>query len=95
MYSSEVSNNGEPDFLRIFSGLVNKPFKDSYFSDFRKVLSAVPVFKNYGERSDNKNCRPVIFSNIFLTIDKLIDCNRYIFVSNIIAGLFLGPGIFY
>ena len=48
----------EPELAYILAELFNKCLKESCFSDFRKVSSVVPVFKNVGERSKAKNYHP-------------------------------------
>ena len=54
-----ILKNGEPDLSHIVAELFNMCLKESRFLDYWKVSSAVPVFKNVGERSMAKNYRPV------------------------------------
>ena len=48
----------------ILAKLFNKCLKESCFPDCWKVSSVVPVFKNVGERSTAKNCRPVSLPSV-------------------------------
>ena len=59
MYSSGVLKNCEPELLYILAQLLNKYLKECCFPDCWKVASAVPVFKDVGERSLAKNYHPV------------------------------------
>ena len=54
-----VLKNCEPELSYILAELFNMCLKESRFPDCWKVSSVVPVFKNVGERSTAKNCRPV------------------------------------
>ena len=54
-----VLKNCEPELSYILAELFNMCLKESRFPDCWKVSSVVPVFKNVGERSAAKNCRPV------------------------------------
>ena len=54
-----VLKNCEPELSYILAELFNKSLKESCFPDCWKVLSAVPVFYNVGERYTAKNYRPV------------------------------------
>ena len=49
----------EPGFSYILAEGLNMCLKKSRFPDCTKFSSVVPVFKNVGERSRAKNCRPV------------------------------------
>ena len=51
--------NCEPELSDILAKLFSKCLKEPCFPHCWKVLSVVPVFKNVGERSKTKNCRPV------------------------------------
>ena len=53
-----ILKNGELELSHILAKLFNS-LKESRFPDFWKVSSAVPVFKNVGERYTAKNYRPV------------------------------------
>ena len=71
-----VLKNCEPELSYILAELVNKYLKGSCFPDFWKVSSVAPVFKNAGERSTAKNCRPVsVVSKFFekLVNDRIVD----------------------
>ena len=54
-----ILKNGELELSHILAKLFNMCLKESRFPDFWKVSSAVPVFKNVGERYTAKNYRPV------------------------------------
>ena len=54
-----VQKNCEPELSYILAELFNKCLKESYFPDYWKVSSVVPVFKIVGERSTAKNYHPV------------------------------------
>ena len=54
-----VQKNCEPELSYILAELFNKCLKETCFPDCWKVSSAVPVFKNVGERSATKNYHPV------------------------------------
>ena len=51
--------NCEPELSYILAEFFSKCLKESCFLDCCKASSVVPVFKNVGERSTVKNCRPV------------------------------------
>ena len=53
-----VLKNCEPELSYILAELINMCLKGC-FPDCWKVSLVVPVFKNVGERSTVKNCRPV------------------------------------
>ena len=73
-----VLNNCEPEFSYTLAELFNECLKDSCFRDCWKVSSAVPVFKNVGERSPAKNCPPVsLLSVVSKVFDKLVN-NRIV-----------------
>ena len=44
--------------------------KESCFPDCQKVSSVVPVFKNVGERSTDRNCHPV---SLLYVVSKVSD----------------------
>ena len=49
-----------PELSYILAKLFNKYLKESCFPDCWKVSPVDPVFKNFGERSTGKNCRPPV-----------------------------------
>ena len=53
-----VLKNCEPELSYILAKLFNMCLKEPSFPDCWKVSPVVPVFKNVGERSTAKNCRP-------------------------------------
>ena len=53
-----VLKNVEPELSYILAKLFNICLKESCFPDCWKFSSVLPVFKNVGERSTAKNCRP-------------------------------------
>ena len=59
-----VLKNCELELSYILAELFNKCLKESCFPDCWKVSSVVSVFKNIGERSTAKNCRPVILLSV-------------------------------
>ena len=69
-----VLKKGEPELSYIPAELFNKYLKESWFPDFCKVSSVVPVFKNVWERPMAKNYHPVsllsVASNVFVKICK-------------------------
>ena len=69
-----VLKNCEPELSYILAKLFNNCLKESCFPDCWKVSSVVPVFKNVGERSTPKYCRPVsrlsVVSKVF---EKLVN----------------------
>ena len=54
-----VLKNCEPELSYILAELFIKCLKESCFPDCWKVSLVLLVFKNVGERSTAKNCRPV------------------------------------
>ena len=75
--SDVVLKNCEPELSYILSELFIMCLK-VFFSDFWKVSSAVPVFKNVGERSTAINYHPVsLFSVVSKVFEKLIN-NRIV-----------------
>ena len=74
-----VLKNCEPELAYILAKLFNKCLNESCFPDCWKVLSVVPVFKNVGERSTDKNYCPVsllfVVSKVFekLVNDRIVD----------------------
>ena len=73
-----VLKNCELELSYILAELFNKCLKESCFPDCWKVLSAVPVFKNIGERSTAKNYCPVsLLSVVSKVFEKLVN-NRIV-----------------
>ena len=73
-----VLKNCEPELSYILAKLFNKCLKESCFPDCWKVSLVVPVFKNVGERSTAKNCRPVsLLSVVSKAFEKLVN-NRIV-----------------
>ena len=73
-----VLNNGESELSFILAELLNNCLKESCFLDCRKVSLVVPIFKNVGERSTAKNCRPVsLISLVSKVFEKLVN-NRIV-----------------
>ena len=73
-----VLMNCEPELSYILAELFNKCLKKSCFPDCWKVSSAVPVFKNVGERSTAKTNRPVsLLSVVSKVFEKLVN-NRIV-----------------
>ena len=69
-----VLKNCEPELSYILAELFNKCLKESYFPDYWKVSSVVPVFKNVGERSTAKNYCPVSFLSVVSKVfEKLVN----------------------
>ena len=76
--------------------LLNICVKESYYLDFGKVSSVIPVLKNIWERSSVKNDRPAsllsVVSKIFKTlvnnrfVDHLEKCGLFQ-ISSMVAGL--------
>ena len=58
--------------------LFNKCLKESRFPDCWKVSSVVPVFKNVGEMSTAKNCRPVSLLSVVSKVFQKLVCNRIV-----------------
>ena len=70
-----VLKNCEPEHLYILAELFNKCLKESCFPEW-KVSLVVTVFKNVGERSTAKNCRPVsLLSVVGKVFEKLVSNN--------------------
>ena len=73
-----VLKNCKPELSYILAELFNKCLRESCFSDFCKVSSVVPVFKNVGERSTAKTYHPVsVLSVVSKVFEKLVN-NRII-----------------
>ena len=73
-----VLKNCEPELSYILTELFNKCLKESCFPDCWKVLSVVPVFKNFGKSSTAKNYRPVsVLSVVSKVFEKLVN-NRIV-----------------
>ena len=73
-----VLKNCEPELSYILAELFNKYLKECCFPDCWKVSSVVPLFKNVGERSTAKNCRPVsLLSVVSKVFEKLVN-NRIV-----------------
>ena len=73
-----VLKNCEPELSYILAKLFNKCLKESYFPDFWKVSSVVPVFNNVGESSTAKNYHPVsLLSMVSKVFIKLVN-NRIV-----------------
>ena len=73
-----VLKNCEPELSYILAKLFNMCLKESCFPDCWKVSSVVSVFKNVGERSTAKNCRPVsLLSVVSKVFQKLVN-NRVV-----------------
>ena len=73
-----VLKNCESEFSYILVELFNKCLKESCFSDYWKVSLVVPVFKNVGERSTDKNYCPVsLLSGVSKVFEKLVN-NRIV-----------------
>ena len=78
-----ILKNCEPELSYILAKLFNKCLKESCFPECWKVSSVVTVFKNVGERSTAKNCRPdsllSVVSKVFekfvnnRIVDQLVD----------------------
>ena len=60
-----VLKNCEHELSYILAELFNICLKESFFPNYLKVSSAVPVFKNVGERSRAKNYHPVSPLSVF------------------------------
>ena len=58
----------EPELLCILVEFINKCLKKSYFPDFCKVSSLVPLLKNVWERSMAKNYSP---ASLFYLVSKV------------------------
>ena len=73
-----VLKNCKPELFYILAELFSKCLKKSYFPDYWKVSSVVPVFKNAGERSTAKNYHPVsLLSVVSKVFEKLVN-NRIV-----------------
>ena len=73
-----VLKNCAPEISYILVELFNKCFNESCFPDCWKVSSAVPVFKNVGERSTAQSYHPVsLLSVVSKVIEKLVN-NRIV-----------------
>ena len=69
-----VLKNCEPELSYIFSEFFNMCLKESCFPDCWKVLLVVILFKNVGERSTAKICRPVsLLSVVNEVFEKLVN----------------------
>ena len=65
---------GEPELSYILTELFNKYLMESCFQECWKVSSAVPLFKNVGERSTAKNYSPVsLLSVVSKVFEKLVN----------------------
>ena len=73
-----VLKNCEPERSFILAELFNKCLKKSCFPYCWKVSSVVPVFKNVGERSTAKNCRPVSVLSMFSKVFEKLVNNRIV-----------------
>ena len=73
-----VLKNCEPELSYILAELFNKCLKESCFPDFWKVSSVVAVFKNLGECSTTKNCRPVSFLSLVRKVFEKLGNNRIV-----------------
>ena len=73
-----VLKNCEPELFYILAELFNKCLEESCFPDCWKVSSVIPIFKNIGEKSTAKNCRPVsLLSVVSKVFEKLVN-NRIV-----------------
>ena len=91
-----VLKNCEPELSYILAELFNKGLKEPCFPDCWKVSSAVPVFKNVGERSTAENYLPVsllsVVSKVFeklvnnRIVDHLEKCDLFL-ISSMVLGL--------
>ena len=69
-----VLKNSEPELSYILAELFTKCLKESCFPDCGKVSSAVPVFKNVGERYTVKNYHPLsLLSVVSKVFEKLVN----------------------
>ena len=73
-----VLKNCEPELSYRLAELFNKCLKESCFPGYWKVPSAVPVFKNFGERSTAKNYRPVTLLSVVSKVFEKFVNNRII-----------------
>ena len=68
-----VIKNCEPELSYILAEHFNKCLKESCFSDFWKVSSVVPVFKNVEKRSTAKKyCPASLLSVVSKAFEKLL-----------------------
>ena len=73
-----VLKNCDPELSYILAELFKKSLEESFFPDWWKVSSVVPVFKDVGERSTAKNYRPVsLLSVVSKFFEKLVN-NRIV-----------------
>ena len=72
-----VPKNCEPELSYISTELFNKCLQEFCFSDCSKVSSVVPIFKNIGERSKDKNYCPVSLLSVSKIFGKLVN-NRIV-----------------
>ena len=73
-----ILKNCGPELSYIVAELFNMCLKESCFPDYWEVSLVVPVFKNVGERSTAKNCRPVsLLSVVSKVFEKLVN-NRIV-----------------
>ena len=69
-----VLKNCESERSYILAELFNKCLTESCFPDSWKVSSVVSVFKNVGERSTAKKCRPIsLLSVVSKVFEKLVN----------------------
>ena len=73
-----VLKNCEPKLSFILAELFNKCLKEYCFSDHWKVSSMVPVFKNVGEKSADKNCHPVTLLSVVSKVFEKTVNNRIV-----------------
>ena len=71
--------NFELELSYILAELFNKCLKESCFPDCWKVSSAVPVFKNVGERSTAKNYHRVSFLSVVSKVFEKLVNNRIVY----------------
>ena len=70
-----VLKNCDPEFSWILAELFNICLKESCVPDCWKVSLLVPVFKNVGEKSTAKNCRP---DSLLCVVNSLSKTCKYI-----------------
>ena len=73
-----VLKNCEPELSYMLAELFNKCLKESCCPDCWKVSSVFPIFKNVGERSTAKNCRPVSLLYVVIKIFEKLVNNRIV-----------------
>ena len=61
-----ILKNREPELSYILAKLFIMCLEESCFSDYWKVSSVVPVFKNVGDRSTAKNYYPVSLLSVLV-----------------------------